>query len=1376
MFARLLLSFIVIFSYPTFGKNIPDELAKWSEWVKYEQTYRTCPSLNGVSSGNKKNHLCAWPGVMELSVSERQAHFKQFWQLFDESQVPLPGSRSYWPQNVKVNGQTAVVLQQGNTPYILLPKGLYTIEGNVLWSKRPESLPIPTQVALLDVSINGVRQPFISYSKNQSQVWLGSVKKAQVKEKDFLKLRVNRLISDGHPMEMNVVINLEVSGRVREQKLTRFSTHQYQLMSVSSILNTRIDSQGDLWVQMKPGNFRIQLNFKVHHNPESISLDQVGDSWPEQEIWAYQNNERLRSTQISGVSPIDSEQGFMSEWKNFPHYVVNHQEALTIKERQRGMSHNFDSLSLERQIWLSFDNQTFYFFDTIKGQKTKDWRVSTIENYQLTQLSNHGKERLITYDDKQRTGAEVRTRTINIEASGEVDVDNMQHASGWDIPFANTRVVMHIPPGRKVINISGSDSVNGDWISRWKLIDLFFVLVTTALVFKFFGIWASVLALVTLVLGYHEANMPMFWWFNFVAALSLALKVTHQKLTQVTRVYQWVSLAILIIFLFPFLAEQIRFTLHPQLEMNQSLESGNSRYSVKSPPISNFVAKQSEVREEVLEDALELKSQRLSKPKKVTVTGSRIQQTSLDTSYEQDAVIQAGKGKPNWHWQHAGYSWNGPIEGTENVSITLLSEIWVKVLRVMLIIFSILLLLVLLNRNVIKDEKFKKIFSGSIKASLLFIGVIGITLLGAYNQPLSAADYPNEKLLKELQSRIYPQPLCEPECISVSNINMQVNELNIKLVAEYQSGALKAALLPKSDDWRIKQVILNQKVVKSLWQNQQGAWILLPEGLSTVVIKASLKDKSNISLYFPEYPKRVVYDAIGWDVSGVNLNHLLSDSVQLTRQTTNVSSIEFAQSKAGKDNVKQAQEQSINNLLLVTRFFKFSNEWRLTTSVTRKAPLIGTITTELPLLSYEKPLQMVDSIKDGKMQIVIPNNQQSVSWDSSIHGEQSFELIALDDNEINESWKILVYPSWNLQIKGIPQVAPDYVNDDDFWVYQYFPRAGEKLSVMIRKPPAVKGDSLAITSASQEFNISKRKTTTDLSINYRATRAETLLLHVGETAVKNLRHDGSQVNVGNVDGILSIALKPGEHQIELLLESGQAISKQLKLIGVSLNREFTNLTTKVNLPDSRWLIYASGPGYGPAIIYWGELIFFILLAIGLSKLSFSPLNYWQWLVLGMGMSTYSWPAMVFVSIWLLASEWRRKNQQQPTQYKVMFAWITLLSTIAAVLVLISAVPNGLLETPDMGVVGNGSYTNSLVWFLDRGTNILGETVVYSLPIWIYKGLMLIWATWLSFSLIKWIGWIGKDLSNVQLIKVKKVEQAKPKSDIQQGSENHDSKK
>ena len=56
----------------------------------------------------------------------------------------------------------------------------------------------------------------------------------------------------------------------------------------------------------------------------------------------------------------------------------------------------------------------------------------------------------------------------------------------------------------------------------------------------------------------------------------------------------------------------------------------------------------------------------------------------------------------------------------------------------------------------------------------------------------------------------------------------------------------------------------------------------------------------------------------------------------------------------------------------------------------------------------------------------------------------------------------------------------------------------------------------------------------------------------------------------------------------------------------------------------------------------------------------------------------------------------------------------------------------------MHVTGNGSSAQSLQWFADRSADALPQASAITLPMWVYKLLMLAWALWLANALIGWL--------------------------------------
>ena len=183
---------------------------------------------------------------------------------------------------------------------------------------------------------------------------------------------------------------------------------------------------------------------------------------------------------------------------------------------------------------------------------------------------------------------------------------------------------------------------------------------------------------------------------------------------------------------------------------------------------------------------------------------------------------------------------------------------------------------------------------------------------------------------------------------------------------------------------------------------------------------------------------------------------------------------------------------------------------------------------------------------------------------------------------------------------------------------------------------------------------------------------------------------------------------------------------------------------RLTLPQNRWLLGATGPRLGPAVLYWPELAALVLFALLLGRIRWTPLKTHHWLLLGLGFSTFNWPVLAVIVGWLLAAG-AREQWRTPIAWwhynatQVVFAALT----VVALLSIIVSLPGGLLGTPDMHVTGNGSAGNSLVWFADRSESVLPVAAAWTAPIWIYKVLILAWALWLSFALLRWLPWVWR---------------------------------
>ncbi len=58
----------------------------------------------------------------------------------------------------------------------------------------------------------------------------------------------------------------------------------------------------------------------------------------------------------------------------------------------------------------------------------------------------------------------------------------------------------------------------------------------------------------------------------------------------------------------------------------------------------------------------------------------------------------------------------------------------------------------------------------------------------------------------------------------------------------------------------------------------------------------------------------------------------------------------------------------------------------------------------------------------------------------------------------------------------------------------------------------------------------------------------------------------------------------------------------------------------------------------------------------------------------------------------------------------------------------------------MQIGGNGSSGYDLRWFEDRAGAVPSDAWVLSVPLTVYRLLMLAWALWIAFALLRWLRW------------------------------------
>ena len=249
--------------------DVPDPLRPWVSWVLRGHETEQCSVLSGYA-GSVTN-VCAWPTRLELRLAARSGRFEQRWRVERRQMVPLPGDARHWPLAVEVDGMPAPVGSLADRPGVDLEPGSHRVTGMFRWDSLPELLQVPPQTALLSLALEsdaGTQQVDFPNRDAQGRLWLQK-RSGEVGEESRLELLVHRRLVDDVPLQLETRIELEVSGRSREMVLGRPLPGGFVPMSLASALPARIDPDGRLRVQLRPGRFELALRARQQASAES---------------------------------------------------------------------------------------------------------------------------------------------------------------------------------------------------------------------------------------------------------------------------------------------------------------------------------------------------------------------------------------------------------------------------------------------------------------------------------------------------------------------------------------------------------------------------------------------------------------------------------------------------------------------------------------------------------------------------------------------------------------------------------------------------------------------------------------------------------------------------------------------------------------------------------------------------------------------------------------------------------------------------------------------------------------------------------------------------------------------------------------------------
>jgi hypothetical protein len=1330
---------------------IPSVLEPWRGWVSQGEEFRACPLIAGRPGSSAQDFLCAWPGVLTIDAGADGATFRQRWRVDAESSIPLPGDETHWPVDVTVDGKAAPVVGT-NTPSVRLEVGSHEIRGRIPWSERPQTLRVPESAGLLALTVDG--KPIAPAQRDGDDLTLGR-SATQAPEADSIDLRVHRRITDGVPAMLTTEIAIGASGQAREEIIGPALPDGFAPLSLSGDWPARLDANGRLRVRVEAGTATLTLEARATSPLASVTARLPAAPWPKQEIWSYAADPRLRVTTASSDVQVDPRQAEVpQEWLDLPAFALADGATLAIDERTRGLApDDRNRLTLDREMWLDFDGNGWFARDRVHGEMLRGWRFDASAPFALERAeaidarTGGGNEALLVTRGAVEGSSGVEWRTPAVDLSAGLRVANARTslpATGWQDTFDRVTTTLHLPDGYRLLAAPGADSAAGSWISRWTLLDVFIAAIVVLLAYRAFGVAGAAIAALYLVLGYHEPGAPM---WTLLAALALGLVARALPSGRLAATAQWfgrVAFLLLVLFALPFAAKQLRYALHPQLESDgQMVEFAAGDVARSSPKIAEAqveepapatdsgipppaspapAAPPPESRVGVFRHRAERDAVQDNKAAKtITVTGSNIRRADLIDHYGESTVVQTGAGEPAWdRAQRYVLSWSGPVLPTQDVRLVIAPPWLVRVLRVMLVA----LLAWLIARSIAPLVRAR---AQTAKAA---VGAFAIGALVLCASPQARAQtFPTQDLLNELRSRVTEPPKCAPACATIESteISARGDEIRVALIAH----AADRVALPMPLDEKsltLRSIIVDGAAQDGLARRDGSSWLALPRGVHRVELAfTAIADK--IALAFPMKPMHVAFVGESWDASGIGDGRLLTETLTLAR----------ARAEGAAPSAIGAQQFA--PFVRVERSLNLGLDWYSEVRVLRLAPESGGFTVAVPLIAGEHVLTPGAKVENDRVTAAIADGESSASWNGRLDKSEALTLTAPPLADRAEVWRVVVSPTWHAEFDGVPPIAmASDENAHDYRGFEFHPLPGETLTLRVTRPAAAQGATRAIDSVRFAEAVGQRATTSTLALTVRASQGGDEVVELAPSLeVVGATRDGATLNLRAQEGKLSLPIVPGTQSFEIRLREEAPLGFVARTPAIRLASPAANIDLALDLPADRWLLGTFGPPSGPAVLYWSSLAVVLVVAWAIARTRRTPLKLWQLILLGLGFSTFSWIAPIVVVAWLAAIDWRMRAE--PPKSVVAFDLVQIgiaALTLLALVCLVAAIPQGLLGSPDMQVAGNGSYGHSLRWFADRSGGALPAAGVISVPLWVYKLLMLAWALWLASAVIGWL--------------------------------------
>jgi hypothetical protein len=1268
---------------------------------------------------------------------------------------------------------------------VKLSQGKFALTGKFLWSTLPKSLQVPPEVALVSLNLRGenIEQPLVS---DRGELWLKEVDVAERAAEDSAAVMVFRRLEDGVPFKIVSQLVLRISGKARELTLGSILPSGSVLVSVSSPLDTRVGADGVVRVQVRPGEHRITFE-SLLAVPPSSALPAAGSlpGWPEEEIWVWVPNEDFRTVRLSGPTLIDSSRTELpEEWAGLTTYVVQANETLQFEAVRRGeQEQGANALHLERTAWLSLGGDSLLVRDSLSGQMNREWRLNASPELELSRVSINGTDQLITEDPKSKQrGVELRAQALSLVAESKLEAKLSDlPVVGWDHPVASAELTLNLPPGWDLLHASGADSVSSTWLSSWSLLDVFLVLLAAVATYKLIGTAAGVMVLFALVLLHQQPGSPQLIYFHLLGGYALLQFLPDSAFRRFVTFHYHATLVLFGVlvatfsfhhlvqaifpsvlapggnlygFLEPFffmiestLGGWIMFTLFVWgvwIFVHGNFFSG-FLYGVSAATLAVLVGMFSSFTGTTYFNDQGFNERRGASAAKMLPqsapygdsdsmesflggSGARNMKRKVLQEIDANAVVQTGLGLPEWSWRSARLSWAGRVEPDYRASLYLVGPFGHGVLSFIRVLLLLAIVALFFQRS--NPPWWSRLRFGRTFATLLLAS--SCSLMATRSE---AQSFPDNWHLQALEERLQAE-ICENECLTLNELTLEVTGTTLKGVGRVSSRGPGAVSLPGPlTQLGISSVVIDGAAPAPLRRDSSGIlWARIPSGVHTITFLGRLRSSEVVTLQFPVNPQHVSVTAADWEVDGVSSSGAVQESVQLTRRG--------GVAQNGAQAVDAGVE--VSSWITVKRELGLGLPWSVTTTLTRSGSLERPELVKVKLLPTESVVTPGIKVEGQTAQVLFQRGVAEAVWEGTLPEQGPLTLLASSEPRMTEVWELRCSALWQCAVSGL---APErsVLEAESAWSWKPFP--GESVAVEVTRPLGASGQSLTVDRAVYTLTPGVRSLEGLIELSVRASQGGFKKISLPDGAVLTRVLINSNDETTRYQGtVLSLPVKPGATSLQVTFTVPREEGLVLKAPPVAIDGVMANVTTRFYVPGERWIVATRGSGLGPVVLFWGKLVAVFLFALFLGRTPLGPLGTKEWVLLGLGLAALPIPLMLVPVLWAFLIQWR---ERAPSSSRFRFNVGQILLSVLTLLVLMvffRAISDGLIISPDMNILGYQSSSGLLSWYLDYAEGTFPEASIYSLPLWVWRIVMLGWSTWLVFSLIRWLKWAYAALS------------------------------